>query len=175
MASNRRTDWIRARDEYLDPLDERFPNNPYKEQTQKWRDRILVVEAEGQNRNAARQFVSHHTAAADASARGDDLAAVRQFRELTGLLEPKSNDPRDRKWYLLALKRTEALEKMIRDRRQFVEKELQIADEALRSGRRAEAIVIREKLVEQYGKFTDLADLLTAAPHPTPASPGRSP
>ena len=162
MASNRRADWIRARDDYLDQLDRRFPDNRYKKQTQKWRDRILFDESEVLNSNAARQFVIHYTAAAEASDRGDYAAATRQLQELEGLLKSVSNDPKKRKWYLLALNRTESLENA--NRRQFVEKQLQIADEALRSGRREEAIVIRKKLVEQYGKFRDLADLFPEAP-----------
>ena len=46
MASSRRSDWMTARDEYLEPLDERFPNHPYREQTRKWRDKILLDDAE---------------------------------------------------------------------------------------------------------------------------------
>ena len=38
MASQDSLDWIRAREEYLDPLDRRFPEHPYKEQTEAWRD-----------------------------------------------------------------------------------------------------------------------------------------
>jgi hypothetical protein len=53
MASDRLKDWIRACDDFLGPLDVQFPNHPFKEQTQKWldriRDRILVDEAEGLN------------------------------------------------------------------------------------------------------------------------------
>ena len=42
MASSKRTDWHEARDEYLDKLDQRFPNHPYREQIQKWRDKIAL-------------------------------------------------------------------------------------------------------------------------------------
>ena len=72
-----------ARDDYLDPLDKRFPNNPYREQTRKWRDKILLDDAEGRARiltsgvkirdstepanNAERQFVIANELAAEAS------------------------------------------------------------------------------------------------------------
>ncbi len=49
MASTHRTDWITGRDEYLEPLDRRFPNNPYREQTARWRDRILLDEADSRS------------------------------------------------------------------------------------------------------------------------------
>jgi hypothetical protein len=31
MASNDRRDWLDARDNYIDPLDRRFPAHPYRE------------------------------------------------------------------------------------------------------------------------------------------------
>ena len=42
----------------------------------------------------------------------------------------KPDDKDDRPWYLLALHRAEQLEKAIHDRRQFVETQLRLADEA---------------------------------------------
>src|SRR5207237_7187066 len=128
---------------------------PYQEQTTKWRDRILLDEAEGRanilaapvktkfsdpNNNAESQFVITHTVAAEASARGDELAAVRQWRELARRLNPEGKD--ERPWYLLALHRADQLEKAIRDRRQLVEKQLQLAEEAFRSGRPDQALAI---------------------------------
>src|SRR5262249_19793239 len=134
MKSSKRHDWITARDEYLEPLDRRFPDNPYREQTQKWRDRILLDEAENRgevltagvkpfkepNNNAERQYVITHTLAAEASARGDDLAAVRLWREMAQRLKSDAQDPQaedaeleQRKWYLLALRRAEQVEHAI--------------------------------------------------------------
>ena len=46
MASSKRSDWKEARDEYLDKLDQRFPNHPFREQIQKWRDKIALEDAE---------------------------------------------------------------------------------------------------------------------------------
>jgi len=184
MKSSKRHDWITAREEYLDPLDRRFPDHPHKEQTEKWRDQIFLDEAEGRarilsagaqtpfppNTNAERQFVVTRAVAAEASARGDDRAAVRQWREMAGQLNP--DDPEDRKWHLLAQRRADQLENAIHDRRQFVEKQLQLAEEARRSGRPDQAMAILKKLLDEYRKYTDLADLF---PEPPPSGPSQSP
>ena len=85
------------------------------------------------------------------------------------VLKPEDKD--ERQWYLLALHRAEQLEAAIRDRRQFVETQLRLADEAIRAGRPNQAIAIRSKLVEQYAGYTDLADLFPGRP----AQPGAGP
>ncbi len=92
MTSNRRADWIRARDDFLDPLDKLYPKNPYKSQTQNWRDRILLDEAKGLETNGARLFVVQFALAAAAAERGDDLAAIRQLRELIARPASPSTD-----------------------------------------------------------------------------------
>ena len=104
MASTHRADWITARDEYLEPLDRRFPDNPYREQTARWRDRILLDEAErapsylvapvktqfGEpNNDAERHFVVANAVAAEASARGDDLGAVAAVEGAGGAAPPR--------------------------------------------------------------------------------------
>src|SRR5207248_1041166 len=48
----------------------------------------------------------------------------------------------------------------------------QLAEEAFRSGRPDQALDIQKKLVEQYRKYTDLADLF---PTPPPAAPAQAP
>jgi serine/threonine-protein kinase len=182
MASSRRADWLTALEEYLDPLDQRFPDNPYREQTQKWRDKILLDEAEGRANILAApvrikgteaktkgesQFVVTNAVASEASERGDDLTALRQWQEMAGSLDPK--DPDERKWHLLALHRVSQLETAMRDRRQYVEKQLRIAEEALRNDQPDQAMAIRNKLVEKYSGYKDLADLF-----PAPVAPSRS-
>ena len=46
MANPDPLEWIRARDEYLEPLDRRFPKHAYREQTEAWRDKIDLRDAE---------------------------------------------------------------------------------------------------------------------------------
>jgi serine/threonine-protein kinase len=192
MKSDRRSDWITARDEYLDELDRRFPQNPYREASQKLRDKILLDEAKGRadtlaanvklrginepNNDAERQFVIYNALADEASRRKDDLSAVQHWREMAARFKPKEEDPKtadpeERKWYLLAMFRAEQLDNAIRDRRQYAEKQLEMADEAFRKNRPEQGFLIRGKLIEQYGGFTDLADLFPASPpQPEPAS-----
>ena len=179
MESSRRSDWIRARDEYFGPLDEKFPDHPYREQTHAWRDKIAVDEAEGRARLLAsptptpfsqpqtegeRQFAAFHALASKAEAEGDEVTAERYWREMSRVVP--DDDPDDRKWHLLASKRADALAARIAERRAFVERQRRKAIVALQSGRPREAANIEAMLREQYGRFTDLADLFAAPPEP---------
>ncbi len=174
MKSGRRANWIVARDELLDPLDSRFPDNPYREQTRKWRDQILLSDAEsratiltspirtrfsGLKNNAESQFLIANDLAAKASEQGDELTAMHQWQRLAGSL--RRDDPDQRPWYLLALHRADQLNIRIVERRQYVTRQLQLAKEALDKGRPNEATLIRKKIVDQYGKYTDLSDLMS--------------
>ncbi len=173
MASTHRSDWVRAREEYLDPLDRRFPDNPYHEQTAGWRDRILLDEAESRSiylagdrvtpinepkNNAERLFRFTNEVAIRASKQGDDRAALEAWKQMAASLKPDDKD--DRPWYLLAINRSGQLETAIQERRRFVETQLRLAEEALNAGRPNQAITIRSKLYDQYGGYTDLQDLL---------------
>ncbi len=188
MASSRRTDWRMARDDYMKELDDRFPNHPYQEKTREWRDKILLEDAEGRGTNltsglnisltkpsndAERQFMIANELASGASGRGDDRMAVQKWQELVDQLKDKAqphkpDDPVERQWYLLALRRIEQLENAMKDRHEIVEKQLLLADAAFRAGRPSEALKIRSMLVDQFGKYTDLADLL----RPVAIAPG---
>ena len=92
------------------------------------------------------------------------MTALKDWQELAeGLKEAakphKTDDPIERQWYLLAVKRAEQLESTIKVRREYVEKEMAQARAALRAGRQNEANMIHGQLVEQFSKYTDLADL----------------
>ena len=82
----------------------------------------------------------------------------------------KPDDKDDRPWYLLAVHRAEQLEAAMRDRRQFVETQLRLADEAMRAGRPNQAVAIKSQLVDQYKGYSDLADLFPDAPPAQPAA-----
>ncbi len=196
MASNRRHDWLTAREDYLDPLDSRFPNNPYREQTQKWRDQILLDVVEGraavlsspakvgklnQPANITESlYVVTFASASAASERGDDLTARRHWKEMAQKLQP--DDPEQRPWYLLALERVKDRDVVMRDRRRLVETLFDEERTARLGGRTFEANTIRNNLLEQFSHFTDLADLFprepqaTGATEPTRAAPdGKTP
>jgi hypothetical protein len=188
MASTKRGDWLEARDEYLDKLDQRFPDHPYREQVQKWRDKISLEDAERRGSvlsspiknsltepatNPERLFKVTNAVADEASGRGDDLAARDQWQKMAGQLKPE--EPEDRRWYLLALHRAETLDRAMQDRRQIVIKLLSEADIAFRAGRTNEAITIRSKLFDDYSRYKDLSDLFPAQPANVPEAPASTP
>ena len=106
-------------------LDERFPDHPYQEKLRAWRDKLLLEDAENRGNNLAsglninltkpntdaeRKFVVTNGVATSASERGDDLAALEQWQKMAEQLEEaarphQSEDPEERQWYLLALRR----------------------------------------------------------------------
>jgi eukaryotic-like serine/threonine-protein kinase len=184
MASSRRADRLTARDDYIKELDRRFPDNPYRDQTRKWTDQILLEEAESRAKfltsgvktsftepgnDAERKLLIAHELATRASERKDDLTAIGQWRGLSE--QVNANDPDERKWQLFALSRVQQLENAINDRHQYIEKQLQLAEAAFQAGRLEESLAIRKKLVEQFSQYTDLSDLFPK----TPVAPGSEP
>ena len=118
--------------------------------------------------DAERKFVVTNGVATAASERGDELAAMAQWQEMADQLKEaakphKPDDPEERQWYLLALRRVEQLQNAIKDRREFVEKQVGLANLARRAGRLVEAMTIENNLREQFGKYTDLADIFGSA------------
>ena len=184
MASPHRSDWLTAQEEYLDTLDHKYPGHPYSEQIQKWRDQILLDEAEGRARNLSspvktsfsephsnseRQYVSFDTLATKAATEGNDALALTYWREMARLV--KADDREERPWHLLALERAAKLEAGMQERRAFVIDQLARADAALRAGRPNESVTIRAMLMENYSQYTDLADLLgTSLQTPRPGA-----
>ncbi len=185
MESSRRSDWVEAIRDYVDPLDSRFPNHPYREQTRAWRDKLVLEDAENRARvlasptptpfsqpqtNGERQFVFYNGMAAKAEADGDELAAERYWREMTAAVSP--DDPDDRPWRLLAEKRADDLAARIRERHAFVTEQFRKAVAALQAGDAKESLQIQAMLREKYGRFTDVADLFKPlAPEPEPEKP----
>jgi eukaryotic-like serine/threonine-protein kinase len=190
MASSRRADRTMARDDFIEELDRRFPNHPYREQTQRWRDQILLEDAEGRanaldkgrntgltkpDGNAEHMFLIAHDLAAKAHERGDDLTAIRQWQDFS---QQVKDDPDERKWYVLALRRIEQLENEIKDRRLYIEKQIELAHNADRAGRTDEALTIKNELIKQFRHYTDLADIFPpalVAPGSEPKAPADSP
>lgn len=184
MASTHRSDWLTAREEYLDVLDRKYPGHPYKEQFQKWRDKIMLDEAEGRARNlsskvprisdprddAERHYVTFDTLASKAIELGNEVAARDYWREMARVLS--QDDPEQRPWYLLALARADELEAKIKERHDFVLDQLSRAEAAARAGRPDEASTIRAMVKEKYGRYADLSDLLSASP--PSSSPAKS-
>jgi serine/threonine-protein kinase len=120
--------------------------------------------------NPERQYVSFDAQAAKATNEGNELMAEMCWKEMAKVL--KADDPDERPWYLLAVKRAGELETRIRERRAFVLEQLQRADAAFQSGRPTESLAIRSMLVEKYGRYSDLSDLLGASPGAQPPESG---
>lgn len=172
MASEKLNDWITARDEYLDPLDKRFKENPYLKTTRGWRDRIelqttdnraKILESPLQTRfnepkNATEgAYQAYYRLASKASEEGNDLAAVGYWEEMATKLKPE--DPEERGWYLVTQKRLADLQKKILQRREVVAGLIQRAMQAEQSGRVAEAANIRADLLQHFSKYTDLNEI----------------
>jgi hypothetical protein len=199
MASKDPTDWILARQDYLDELDGRYQghpqDNPYEREVQGWRDRIslhqavrrgAILEKPGLGGRGETEteklFISVGREAADDLKAGRDGDAARRWREMAAHVEEHS--PNDRGWVLLARQRAEELEKAIADRRERAAEMLDRADALAHAGRAPEAAGLREDVARRYAAFADLADLVARAragltpepapPEPAPPEPGKS-
>ncbi|WP_165232237.1 serine/threonine protein kinase [Aquisphaera insulae] len=173
MKSTRRSDWVTAQEEYLDPLDAKHPGHPYGEKLREWRDKILLEDAVNRARNldspvqtsfsvphsdAERQYVSFQALASKAVAAGNDPQAAAYWKEMGRLMKPDDKD--ERQWYLLAMHRAAEIEARMQERRNFVLDQLSRAEHAFQSGNPAEADALRAMVREKYGQYADLADLL---------------
>jgi serine/threonine-protein kinase len=181
MASSHRSDWITAQDDYVEPLERRFPDHPYKDEIKQWREKIELDEAEGRARSLSsrvktpfsiphtdgeNKYVTFDTLASKAEQEGNEVGATNYWREMSRVL--KADDRDERKWVLLANKRADELEARVRERREFVIEQLNRAEGALQSGRPTESVAIRAMLKDKYGHYTDMFDLLGP---PAPANP----
>ena len=190
MESPERRNWTNARDEYIEPLDRRFPNHKYRAETRAWLDKILLDEAESRSKyitsdaktpfnepksDAERKYVITASVASKASEHHNDVEAMHQWQLLEESL--KADDSEERGWHLLAHKKASDLDKKMKVRREIVLRQLELAEEAYKQGRSDAAVKIRAKLVDEYGQKTDLADLFQGdhALQVPPASPSSTP
>ena len=180
MASADRLERLRARDEYLEPLDRRFPQHPYREKTEVWRDAIDLEDSERRagvlEQTNLTGYSKPKTDAEDlyqntfqeveaALKRKDDREALKLWRSFE---KQATHDGRqDRGWALLARSRAEAVEKGIRRRRQTVAglmDQAAIAPQfagselALNNSRK-----ILQDVVDRFGEYPDVADYVNQA------------
>jgi hypothetical protein len=69
----------------------------------------------------------------------------------------QADDTAQRPWFLLARKRADDLRRSITRRGEIVGTLLRSAEVADAEGRPREALEIRRRIVDRYGKYTDLA------------------
>jgi eukaryotic-like serine/threonine-protein kinase len=190
MASDKLSDWTEADREIVSELERRFPDHPYREEVRAWRDRIALEQARRRGvtletsgvpafrepkTEAEAQYVKVAEEARAYLKEKQDPGALDLWR---GLAEALKDQPENRGWYLLALQRADELTKAMSSRRKTVAELLDQADAAERDGHPEVAIRLRRGVLERYGQFTHLKDLLDRAqvgiPHEEPP-PGAKP
>jgi hypothetical protein len=190
MNSGKATEADRDRDhqaaveEYVEPLDRRFPDNPYRAKTGRWRDQVALDAAMRRGRVlesplktaisepqdvAEQTYVFYQKEAAEAEKKKDDLAAHHAWDEMAKKLKP--DDPVERRWFLLANKRADDLRKDIERRRELVLSLFSRAAASAAAGRSNEAASVQANLIQEYGQYTSLADLFPKAPPESPSAP----
>ncbi len=178
MASDKRSDWLVAVDDFIDPLDRRFPNHPYRDKTRAWRDKILLDEADGRavylesevktkfsqpQNQVEERFVGFSSRAAAALKRGDKPAAAKTWDEFTTELSKTAEAPDARKWMLLANRRAEELKREVVHARELVAEQVLKARAAAMAGQAGEASDIQAALLKTYGADLSVRDLLIQA------------
>ncbi len=175
MASTQYSDWITAKTDYLDELERRFPDHPYREKTEPWLDRIAIEKARSragviENRNLTsfsrpkgqteQMYYEVFEKVAQESKEHRDVEAVKVWR---GLADALKNDRAERGWYLLARERADQLDKKIDDRRAEVERQLKHAEDLVINGRLADANRVQEETIKEFEKYPELSDMIMKA------------
>lgn len=194
MASKDRHDWITATEDYLDPLDRNYPNNPYRETTKGWRDRLALSRAKTRSTfletdhvapinkpdgPGEESYQAYFHVARKASEEGDDLRAIQYWNEMVQKLSAEG--PEQRGWILLAQERAAELRRSIELRRQIVLGLIERLDKARLANRTMEAARISADLLLNYKRYTDLAEVFqlaglnAAADEPPSPVPGATP
>jgi serine/threonine-protein kinase len=180
MASTDHTEWIRARDEYLEPLDRRFPGHEYKEKTNAWRDQIDLHAAtrradilekanmtgfsKPQN-DAEVLFLVTNTEATAAIKLHHERDAEMLWRKMDLALNNESRE--NRGWVLYARAKAEALDRGIKQRHETVSGLLakaKIPDSLVGNESAVKySIVTLKDVIDRFGPYPDVADLIAQA------------
>jgi len=187
MASTDRLDWFSAESRYLDELDRRFPDHPYKPRTDAWHDKIVLNRVERRSEVLERSAVPGFKKAegqgeqlyaavfpeADAAIkRFDDLDAARRWRDMAASLEKDGSKP-ERGWLLLAKKKAETIQAAIEARTRNVAELMARADLADKKNAPGQATQIRRDILNRFGKYTDQADAIAPLKKLVPAESSR--
>ncbi len=189
MASKSRSDRVTARDEYIEPLDRRFPGHPYRSETKQWLDSILLEEADNRlglldsrigaalgNSSATKlelTVLAYSRQASKRAEKRDDLGELRVWDELAHQLHPEDKD--ERGWYLLAEERAQKVREAIQNRIAFVQSELVRAKAKFNAGFFEDDATIKAHLRDEYGPYTSLAGVLgPELKSPSPKTEGKA-
>ncbi|HUG92442.1 MAG TPA: serine/threonine-protein kinase, partial [Planctomycetaceae bacterium] len=158
MATNDPNQWRTAREKFLEPLLERFPDGPYAARAREHIDEIEIDKLSGRVRNLvqinreARSEAERLLAAAwRDEQRRDRIAALAQYR---GLIELLKDREKDRHAVALARRRVEAIQNLATsegaDWHTLVNDKLRQAEELDASGQRIKADAIWSSIVTLY-------------------------
>ena len=180
MESSDQTDWIKAREQYIEPLDRRFPKHTHHDETEAWRDKLDLREvtrraeilekpnlaAFSKPKTEAEALYANSFAEANAALKLHHDPDAEQIwrtmaRQLAG--EGRAN----RGWILLATGKANELAQTIATRHATVAGLLQKATlpDLLASNETARKYSqeVLKDLIDRYGAFPDVAGLVDAA------------
>jgi predicted Ser/Thr protein kinase len=146
MASERPTDWRRAWNEYFKPLNDRYPDHPYQEEVQKYRQKIDDAELAEQTPSEAQRFF----------ARGERLRQEGRFSEAKkvweNLIAAFGNTDSERMWIRRSEKALVELEQVAGSKQRLAAARTALERAAILrdQGKRAEAERIWTALEELY-------------------------
>jgi hypothetical protein len=163
MKSQEPVDWIRARDQFLLPMQERFPDGEHAVQVQAWLDQIELHITERQfmantrlGREPKTEVERSFGGAYQYEQFGDRIEALSQYESLITLFR---DDPEAKPWVNLARKRIALIKAggdTEGDRVQVVERQLDRADELAKDGKMLEAREIWRSVISLYGGKREL-------------------
>jgi hypothetical protein len=172
MESDDPADWRRAKGQYLDSFQERFPDSPHGEQIEQFERRFAMHLAEIRFKNnqrlgrSARSEAERRFAEANRYERfGDRLTAWQKYDALVLLFKP-SEDPMDRAYVNLAQRqigRIQAAGGAQEGPRQFVEEKLAQAQSLIEAGNLLEARRLLHGIVSLYDGNRELKPLVEQA------------
>ena len=167
MASDSAVDWKDARDRFIVPLRERFPESPHIAETELWLDQIAMHDAERQamfreraGKDPLTEAERLFREARGFEKRGDRLSALRSYRSIETTF---ADDGESRPYVNLASDRAETIVNDLgegSETAQFIEQELAKADQMYRAGRVNEAYSRWRSLEWHYGRKPEFASLV---------------
>jgi len=162
--------WRTARDKYITPLQQRFPQSRHLTVAQEWIDRLEMHNAEERLKYAARfgreptsEGERLYIAANKYEKFGDRVTALEHYRSMIKFLETV---PKSRPYQNLARRQIEAIEKSgggKDDRAKIVADNLKKAEDLYASGQTLEARKIWRSLVTLYESNKELIPQVTQA------------
>lgn len=171
MAGNDDNEWKRAREKYLEPLLERFPQGQHAAWAREQTDKIEMAKAEGRLRVHERRGFKPDSEGERLYANAkryedefnDRLTAYEKYKSIAEILSPEG---KDRPFVLLAKKRSNEL--MNRsgsadERLAIIQRRLDDAEALEADGKRMEARKIWTSIVTLYGDNRELEPLIERA------------